>query len=213
MLKNAFRKYPPQNRTNVQIKGGGGVKGLLNNVQKNCTFLKWGHPLGKVSKNQNGNLRWHLPWRGADQGVGFASIIRRPWLCRCHPGLWEYYKHTSPQSCFELVQWLFPQNTETKPKPSSSHIPARSKSRGSSSAEEVHVHGENRDQNGTNWKFHERLQTLFEPSAREGADHLSEDIIGKREQFWGDSKVGHTVSRKERKSWRKGKPQKISLHN
>ena len=44
MLKNAFKKHPLQNRTNVQIKGGG-VKGLLNNVQKNCTFLKWGHPL------------------------------------------------------------------------------------------------------------------------------------------------------------------------
>ena len=39
MLKNAFKKHPLQNRTNVQIKGGGGVKGLLNNVQKNCTFL------------------------------------------------------------------------------------------------------------------------------------------------------------------------------
>ena len=26
MLKNAFKKYPPQNRTNVQIKGGGGPK-------------------------------------------------------------------------------------------------------------------------------------------------------------------------------------------
>ena len=38
MLKNAFKKYPPQNRTNVQIKGGG-VKGLLNSVQKNFTFL------------------------------------------------------------------------------------------------------------------------------------------------------------------------------
>ena len=37
-LKNAFKKHPLQNRTNVQIKGGG-VKGLLNNVQKNCTFL------------------------------------------------------------------------------------------------------------------------------------------------------------------------------
>ena len=44
MLKNAFKKHPLQNRTNVQIKGGG-VKGLLNNVQKNCTFLKWGLPL------------------------------------------------------------------------------------------------------------------------------------------------------------------------
>ena len=45
MLKNAFKKHPLQNRTNVQIKGGGGIKGLLNNVQKNCTFLKGWHPL------------------------------------------------------------------------------------------------------------------------------------------------------------------------
>ena len=37
MLKNAFKKYPPQNRTNVQIKGGGG-KGLLNNVKKKLHF-------------------------------------------------------------------------------------------------------------------------------------------------------------------------------
>ena len=44
MLKNAFKKHPLQNRTNVQIKGGGGAKGLLNNVKKNCTFLKGGHP-------------------------------------------------------------------------------------------------------------------------------------------------------------------------
>ena len=44
MLKNVFKKHPLQNRTNVQIKGGG-VKGLLNNVQKNCTFLTGGHPL------------------------------------------------------------------------------------------------------------------------------------------------------------------------
>ena len=44
MLKNAFKKHPLQNRTNVQIKGGG-VKGLLNNVKKNCTFLKGGLPL------------------------------------------------------------------------------------------------------------------------------------------------------------------------
>ena len=44
MLKNAFKKHPLQNRTNVQIKGMG-VKGLLNNVQKNCTFLKRRLPL------------------------------------------------------------------------------------------------------------------------------------------------------------------------
>ena len=38
MLKTRFKKPPLQNRKNFQIKGGG-VKGLLNNVQKNCTFL------------------------------------------------------------------------------------------------------------------------------------------------------------------------------
>ena len=44
MLKNALKKHPLQNRTNVQIKGGG-VKGLLNNVKKNCTFLSCRLPL------------------------------------------------------------------------------------------------------------------------------------------------------------------------
>ena len=44
MFKNYVGKHPLQNRTNVQINGGG-VKGLLNNVQKNCTFLKGWHPL------------------------------------------------------------------------------------------------------------------------------------------------------------------------
>ena len=44
MLKNAFKKHPLQNRTNVQIKGGGGVKGLLNNVKKTALFLKDGFP-------------------------------------------------------------------------------------------------------------------------------------------------------------------------
>ena len=33
---------------------------------KNCL-------LGKGAKNQNGNLRWHLPWRGGGlEGVSFA---------------------------------------------------------------------------------------------------------------------------------------------
>ena len=43
MLKNAFKKHPLQNRTNVQTKGRG-VKGHLNNVKKNCTFLIRGFP-------------------------------------------------------------------------------------------------------------------------------------------------------------------------
>ena len=50
MLKNAFEKHPLQNRTNVQIKGGG-VKGLLNNVKKNCTFLTWRLPLSGFQDN------------------------------------------------------------------------------------------------------------------------------------------------------------------
>ena len=42
--KNAFKKHPLQNRTNVQIKGGGGVKGLLNNVKKTALFSRDGFP-------------------------------------------------------------------------------------------------------------------------------------------------------------------------
>ena len=49
MLKNAFKKHPLQNRTNVQIKGGG-AKGLLNNVQKNITFPPRWLPLGEKAK-------------------------------------------------------------------------------------------------------------------------------------------------------------------
>ena len=36
-------KHPLQNRTNIQIKGGG-VKGLLNNVKKTALFLSDGFP-------------------------------------------------------------------------------------------------------------------------------------------------------------------------
>ena len=39
---------PPQKSSKCPFvfgEGGQRVKGLLNNVQKNCTFLKWGHPL------------------------------------------------------------------------------------------------------------------------------------------------------------------------
>ena len=56
MLKNAFKKHPLQNRTNVQIKGGG-VKGLLNNVKKNCTFLKGRLPLAQFRSH---TLMWFL---------------------------------------------------------------------------------------------------------------------------------------------------------
>ena len=35
---------------------GGGVKGLLNNVKKNCTFLSWRLPLDPSFSNANPNL-------------------------------------------------------------------------------------------------------------------------------------------------------------
>ena len=41
LLLKFLQKNSPHD---VQTKGGG-VKGLLNNVQKNCTFLTGGHPL------------------------------------------------------------------------------------------------------------------------------------------------------------------------
>ena len=61
MLKNAFKKYPPQNRTNVQIKGGGGGKGLLNNVQKNFTFPSRWLPLPEhISIAKQYSRRWQI---------------------------------------------------------------------------------------------------------------------------------------------------------
>ena len=49
MLKTAFKKHPLQNRTNVQIKGGGG-KGLLNNVQKTALFSWDGFPKSTINR-------------------------------------------------------------------------------------------------------------------------------------------------------------------
>ena len=44
MLKNAFKKYPPQNRTNVQIKGGGGSKAFWTMFKKTALFWNEGIP-------------------------------------------------------------------------------------------------------------------------------------------------------------------------
>ena len=40
MLKNAFKKYPPQNRTNVQIKGGGGGQRPFEQCSKKLHFFE-----------------------------------------------------------------------------------------------------------------------------------------------------------------------------
>ena len=58
MFKNYVGKHPLQNRTNVQIKGGG-VKGLLNNVQKTALFWKDGFP----------NLQQMRTWKKGQRGA------------------------------------------------------------------------------------------------------------------------------------------------
>ena len=68
MLKNAFKKHPLQNRTNVQIKGGGGGQ----------------RPFEQCSK------KLHFSYRRASlrlikctSGAGGCDIVEdpRPWVC------------------------------------------------------------------------------------------------------------------------------------
>ena len=96
MLKNTFKKHPLQNRTNVQIKGGG-VKGLLNNVQKNCTFLiRWlplldyllRHPGNPAMRSRSHDLHWTQSMM-LDVGLFFfllgllVLVIVYSIVCRC----------------------------------------------------------------------------------------------------------------------------------
>ena len=75
------KKHPLQNRTNVQKKGGG-VKGLLNNVQKNCTFLKGGHPLvdqtGGQGVQHSRPAVVHVLVRGRKRGSENCAHLRSP---------------------------------------------------------------------------------------------------------------------------------------
>ena len=50
MLKNAFKKYPPQNRTNVQIKGGGGQR-PFEQCSKKLHFFEMGASLSTTIKD------------------------------------------------------------------------------------------------------------------------------------------------------------------
>ena len=58
MLKNAFKKYPPQNRTNVQIKGGGGSKAFWTMLKKTALFWNGGIPKHKMNEYVNFFLIW-----------------------------------------------------------------------------------------------------------------------------------------------------------
>ena len=44
MLKNTFKKHPVQNRTNVQINGGGGPKAFWKMFKKTALFWNGGIP-------------------------------------------------------------------------------------------------------------------------------------------------------------------------
>ena len=80
MHKNAFKKHHLQNRTNVQIKGGG-VKGLLNNVQKNCTFLKCRLPLVEGDIIIEVMLHFILDWNLIR--LQFATNLAGNHYCHC----------------------------------------------------------------------------------------------------------------------------------
>ena len=56
MLKNAFKKHPLQNRTNVQIKGGGGAKAFWTMFKKTALFLQDGIP----NKKGDDDGRWWI---------------------------------------------------------------------------------------------------------------------------------------------------------
>ena len=49
MLKNAFKKHPLQNRTNVQIKGGGGQR-PFEQCSKKLHFFEMGASLSSLSE-------------------------------------------------------------------------------------------------------------------------------------------------------------------
>ena len=59
MLKNAFKKHPLQNRTNVQIKGGGGSKAFWTMFKKTALFWNGGipYPPSAALKDKRTELR------------------------------------------------------------------------------------------------------------------------------------------------------------
>ena len=60
--------------SNQSVQNGRTVQNYLVSWKKKC--IQHHLRLGKGSKNQNGNLRWHLPWRGGGlEGVLSATYL------------------------------------------------------------------------------------------------------------------------------------------
>ena len=59
MLKNAFKKHPLQNRTNVQIKGGEGSKAFWTMFKKTALFWKEGIPYSATQMREIALIIWN----------------------------------------------------------------------------------------------------------------------------------------------------------
>ena len=73
MLKNAFKKYPPQNRTNVQIKGGGGQR-PFEQCSKKLHFFEMRASLREGFKKS----KWKFKMAFAMKGGGVSRGSRVP---------------------------------------------------------------------------------------------------------------------------------------
>ena len=76
MLKNALKKHPLQNRTNVQIKGGGGQRPFeqcskkLHFFERKASLIMQGERKGWVSTSDQADRR-------EDKGEEMALLVRR----------------------------------------------------------------------------------------------------------------------------------------
>ena len=73
-----FRSFPCQHKIFVVKPAGESLTAFAKCRQHTASFtvIKFTkRELGRYSKNQNGNLRWHLPWRGGGVETGLECHI------------------------------------------------------------------------------------------------------------------------------------------
>ena len=75
MLKNAFKKYPPQNRTNVQIKGGGGQR-PFEQCSKKLHFFEMRASLTNLNEKRPSSVFSTLRLNFADNFPSYRRIIK-----------------------------------------------------------------------------------------------------------------------------------------
>ena len=72
--KNAFKKPPLQNRTNVQIKGGGGSKAFWTMFKKTSLFPRDGFPKG-INNNINFDKAPFKGWQDQNEDRFEAELV------------------------------------------------------------------------------------------------------------------------------------------